>query len=143
MTKRHLDFRFNEKTMKILGLIVLLVLSFSFCFMKNPTSNGVVGVYSISKFEFLSELEIKPNGRFDYNYTVGGCQSAVTGDWRQDGKFIILNGDSEFENTAKELSPIYPQFQNFKWKIKARGLKPTEVLDTGCFKTEKIHLKIK
>jgi hypothetical protein len=52
--------------------------------------------------------------------------------------------DDEFlKDLNKEYTPIYPRFKNFELKVKRKGLKPNQVINTGCFQIKKLHRKIK
>jgi hypothetical protein len=107
--------------------------------------NGLAGTYSIGEFEFWSIITLNQNHTFEYKYGVGGCQATITGKWTEEYGMLKLTNDLEYSPKAKTdvMAPSYPNLNNVLWKEKADGLKPLKEIDTGCFKTKKLHKRIK
>ncbi|SIR50102.1 hypothetical protein [Pontibacter lucknowensis] len=125
-----------------LSFLSLILSSFT---LQSENKKEVAGTYGIGAFEFLSVLKLNENKEFEYRYAVGGCQAVVTGTWMEESGIVKLTSNSEFlpKDDPDPMAPTYPVFDNTKWKVKAKGLKPVEEIDTGCFKTKKLHKRIK
>ena len=113
--------------------------------IQSESKKELAGTYSIGEFEFWSIMTLKGNNEFEYKYGVGGCQATVNGKWTEENGMVKLTSDAEFlqQADAGSMVPLYPIFDNTLWKVKANGLKPVKEIDTGCFKTKKLHRRIK
>ncbi|MBK8503732.1 MAG: hypothetical protein IPL46_16880 [Saprospiraceae bacterium] len=101
------------------------------------------GIYYAHGRIVSSELRIKSDNQFEYFYRLGACQSTVYGKWELGEKILILTAEESFlEDPPGDLSPFYPRFDQFEWKKRRRGLRPTREIDTGCFKIDKLHRKM-
>ena len=125
-----------------LPILMLFLMSFT---VQSGSKKEIVGRYGVGGFEFLSILTLNENNEFEYRYAVGGCQAVVTGIWTEESGMVKLTSSSEFLPKAEpdSMAPKYPVFENTMLKVKAKGLKPVEEIDTGCFKTKKLHKRVK
>lgn len=125
----------------VLPVLMLFLMSFS---NEIRNKNGLAGTYAIGEFELWSILTLKSDKKFEYKYAVGGCQATITGKWTEENGMLKLTSDLEFSNkaTSDAMAPSYPVLDNILWKVKADGLKPIKEIDTGCFKTKKLHKRI-
>lgn len=131
--------------MKVYLSFFVLTFSLSAFTFQGDDKKEVTGTYGIGAFELLSVLTLKENNEFEYKYAVGGCQAVVTGTWTDKNGIVKLTSDTEFLPKAETdpMAPAYPIFDNTRWKVRTKGLQPVEEIDTGCFKTRKLHKRIR
>jgi hypothetical protein len=102
--------------------------------------DGLLGTYeSIDNgFERYSIVALNQDNRFIYRSGLGGCQVEVTGTWTIENKKLKFTNDKEFlvNNTIR-----YPNLGLTTWTIKKLGIKPDKIVDSGCVKDDKLHLR--
>ncbi|MCH7415849.1 hypothetical protein MM213_20280 [Belliella sp. R4-6] len=114
----------------------------SFSVRGQDSTFGLIGVYESTqnKFERYSILILEKDKKFIYKYGVGGCQGEVKGTWTiQDKRLEFLN-DQEFLNND---IINYPNLALTTWTIKKKGIKPDKLVNSGCVKDNKLHVKNK
>jgi hypothetical protein len=104
------------------------------------STDGLIGEYfSIeNKFESFSIINLERDNRFTYSYGIGGCRAEVKGKWKIQDKKLVFKNDSSFLNN-KEIR--YPDLGQSTWTVKKTGVQPDKIVDSGCLKTDKLHLK--
>jgi hypothetical protein len=104
----------------------------------------LLGIYVSrdNKFEKWSIVELRENGKFVYKYGLSACQGEVAGTYTFEENTIRFKNDAEFVNKMREeFSPIYPDMSLTKWKVTKKFIKPKNVIDSGCIKTNRKHYK--
>lgn len=122
-------------------IILLLALQTTITWAQK-SDEKIIGAYysTANKFERYSILILENDNKFIYKYGVGGCQAEVKGNWRTEGKKLRLTNDDEFLNND---IIKYPDMSLTTWSIKRTGVKPDKIIDSGCVKDNKLHVKKK
>jgi len=75
---------------------------------------------------------------FIYKSGLGGCQVEVKGTWTIKDEKIWFTNDKKFlgNDTSR-----YPDLSLTTWTIKRRGIRPDELVDSGCVKEDGLFKK--
>ena len=125
--------------MKLL-LTIILTLIWTIKSYGQTSQDGLIGVYASSenKSERYSVMTLEPKNRFTYKYGLGGCQGEVKGQWKIINKKIAFENDPSFLNDS---IVHYPNLGLTSWAVKTIGIKPEQMVDTGCLKEDNLHFK--
>jgi hypothetical protein len=132
--------RKKRTDLKLLTSIVLTIISLTV--RGQDSTDGLIGVYESmdNKFERYSILTLNKDKVFIYKYKVGGCQGEVKGKWTIENKKVRLTNDQEFLNHE---TIVYPDMSLTTWTVKKIGVKPDNLVDSGCVKENQLHIKKK
>jgi hypothetical protein len=124
--------------MKILLTIILtiwIITSYA-----QLSEDGLIGIYKSNgnQFERYSIMMLEPNNRFVYKYALSGCQGEVKGNWKIVDKKIKFDNDPSYLNDS---IIHYPNLGLTTWTINRMGIKPEQIVDSGCMKEDNMHFK--
>ncbi len=98
------------------------------------------GVYysTDNRFERYSTMILSKDYHFIYKSGLGGCQVEVIGTWTIKDEKIWFTNDKKFlgNDTIR-----YPDLSLTTWTIKRRGIRPDELVDSGCVKEHGLFKK--
>ncbi|MBX2970102.1 MAG: hypothetical protein KF803_12090 [Cyclobacteriaceae bacterium] len=122
-------------------LTITLIIFLTVDVVRGQTNtDGLIGEYfSIeNKFESFSTMILEKDNRFIYSYGIGGCRGEVKGTWTIRDKKLEFKNDSTFlDNKIIK----YPDLGQTAWTVKKIGIQPDKIVDSGCVKSDKLHMK--
>ncbi len=126
--------------MKRVLTIIVIILSTLDTTRGQTSTDELIGEYFSleNKFESYSTMTLEKDNRFTYNYGIGGCRGEVKGKWTIENKKIRFENDTSFLHNK---TIHYPDLGQTTWTVKKIGIQPDKIVDSGCVKSDKLHMK--
>ena len=126
--------------MKRVLTIIVIIISTLDTTRGQTSTDGLIGEYFSleNKFEGYSTMTLEKENRFTYSYGIGGCRGEIKGKWAIEDKKLRFENDSSFLDNK---TIHYPDLGQTTWTIKKIGIQPDKIVDSGCVKSDKLHMK--